>query len=91
MKRALQLNEKDNVATVIETVKRGELVEILWNGICVNKIIVNDEIKKYFKVALIPISKDEVVIKYGEVIGRVNMDRHIGDIIHVDEVRSIKV
>lgn len=91
MKRALQLNENDNVATAIETVKKNETVVILLNGNIVHEVIVNHNINKYFKVALSQINKDGVVIKYGEVIGRANVDLNVGDVVHVDELRSIKV
>ena len=91
MKRAIKLHELDNVATALQSVDMGECVDVVLNGVIVQHVIVNDAINKYFKFALEDLDENTEAIKYGEVIGKTNCKRHVGDLVHVDELRSVKV
>lgn len=91
MKQAIKLNARDTVCTALDTIKAHEMIEVLMDGHVIQHLEVRDSIKKYFKVSLVVQTKDDDVIKYGEVIGKLNHDVQIGDLIHVDALRSIKV
>ena len=87
MKRAIALTERDNVATMLEEVKRGEDVEIMIGE---RKIIIKaeDSIPFGHKIALKDFRRGEKVIKYGEVIGHASKDIDIGKHVHIHNVKS---
>mgnify|MGYP000886972197 CR=1 FL=1 len=91
MKQAIALNERDTVCTVLDAVEAGETIEVLRDGQVIQHLEVKEAVPKYFKVTLVAQSEDDEVIKYGEIIGQLNHDVQIGDLIHVDALRSIKV
>ncbi len=90
MKRAIALTERDNVATMLEEVKRGEDVEIMIGE---RKIIIKaeDSIPFGHKIALKDFRGGEKVIKYGEVIGEAARDIRRGEHVHVHNIRSVMV
>jgi altronate dehydratase small subunit len=89
MKKAIMMNKDDNVATVLEGIKRGETIAVVSTD---NKVIKNmeagEEIAAGHKIAVDSISKEETVLKYGESIGtaadRIDKGMHV----HVHNVRS---
>jgi altronate dehydratase len=92
MKNAIQINEKDNVATVTSDISSGEKIEVLSsNGKVILKIIILEKIPFGHKIAIVDIKKDEKVVKYGEVIGVATRSMRLGDWVHTHNVESAAV
>jgi len=80
--RAIRIDEKDNVATAVCHISKGD--EVLIEGItCKEKIKAAENIPFGHKIALIRIKKGELVIKYGEPIGKATSDIDVGQHVHV--------
>jgi altronate dehydratase small subunit len=89
MKRAVIINTKDNVASLLSDVLENETVHAqLGNDIL--KYTVKELIRFGHKFAVKPIKKGEDVIKYGEVIGRASMDIDTGCHAHVHNIESLR-
>ncbi|MDK2950761.1 MAG: altronate dehydratase small subunit [Kosmotogales bacterium] len=67
MKKAIITSRKDNVATLLESVEKGDMISITGEGRF--KIVANEKISKGHKIALKDFNKNENVIKYGAIIG----------------------
>ena len=87
MIKALLINEKDNTATLLSDTKAGEYVEISNKKEHLKAL--NDIIFGH-KIALKNIKKDEMVIKYGEIIGKATQDIKIGEHIHTHNCVGIR-
>ena len=81
------VNEKDNVATALETLRAGTEVSADVQG-RVEKIRVLSDIPMGHKLALRDIEKGESVIKYGEPIGQSTSKIRCGEYVHVHNVVS---
>lgn len=90
-KRALLMDEKDNVATVLDYICQGESVQLLLKGKAQQEIKVTDEIDCYHKIAVREIKKGEKVFKYGEIIGKATQDIGIGRHVHINNLESVMV
>lgn len=90
-KIALLMNEKDNVATVLDYVYSEELVKVSINGRVFEEIKAIDEIDYYHKIAIKEIRKGDKIFKYGEVIGKATEDINIGKHVHVNNIESVMV
>lgn len=84
---ALKLNSRDNVAVCLEEVRAGDLVDISDGSL----VVARDNIPVGHKIALRDIGLDEPIIKYGEVIGLASTDIHVGEHVHIHNVRSIRL
>lgn len=82
---AIKLNEKDNVAVALETIKTGELASIKN----MQEFSVTKTIPYGHKIALVQIPKDHKIIKYGECMGIATKDIDVGDHVHVSNVRGL--
>jgi len=80
------LNEKDNIAVAMESVESEGTIE-LTNGNTIKSI---DKINFAHKVAILPISKGDKVIKYGEVIGLATEDIAVGQHVHVHNIYTAR-
>jgi len=87
LKSAVVAHEKDNVATAIKDLSKGEkvLIDIYGKEITV---VINDDIPFGHKFAISTINKGEHIIKYGELIGEATEDIDVGDYVHVHNVVS---
>ena len=66
---ALMMDEKDNVVTCVREVKAGETVKFrMGNEEC--EITAKEDIPFCHKIALTRLAADDVVRKYGEMIGK---------------------
>jgi len=81
--KAVVMDEKDNVATAIVSIKKGERVRIGEK-----EIEVLDDIPQGHKFAIREIKAGEVVIKYGEVIGIATKEITPGEYVHIHNVKS---
>ena len=85
--KALVLHEKDNVATLMEDVNKGEEIEIAFQEKKL-RIKAMENITFGHKVSLRDIHKGEQVFKYGEVIGVTVKKIHKGEHVHIDNLKS---
>jgi altronate dehydratase small subunit len=87
--KAIQIDEKDNVATITSDVEPIDEVEILDpQGAIISKTKLTDEIGFGHKIALKPCEKGDEIIKYGEVIGIASESIPSGAWIHTHNVES---
>jgi len=89
-KKAILLNKKDNVVTILSPICKGESIEIVYNGEVVNKLIVLDDVEVYHKIALVPIEAGEHIYKYGEVIGKATQFIKVGQHVHIHNIESAR-
>ena len=83
-RRYVVIDDRDNVATVMETLKKGESIEASTKNITLLK-----DIPEGHKFALSRIPKGEYIIKYGEWIGRATTEIPVGDHVHIHNVEDI--
>jgi altronate dehydratase small subunit len=89
MKRAIIIDPKDNVASLLANVRKNERVQAQL-GEKFLEIEMQDSLLFGHKFALRPIKKGEAVIKYGEIIGRTTQDIAEGGHVHVHNVESLR-
>ena len=77
------MHSKDNCATCLVALAENESVELLGR-----EITIQQQIPTGHKFALYEIKKGENIIKYGEIIGIATDDIHIGEWIHVHNIKS---
>jgi altronate dehydratase small subunit len=81
-KRAIRINPKDNVATLVETAASGDEVAVV-TGPDTQIVTAKEQIPANFKIALVNIARGEAILKYGEVIGEASMDIPRGTKVHL--------
>lgn len=86
---ALQISDKDNVATLLQRATKGSLVTVKGQDNEI-KLEALADIPKGHKIALKDICKGNHVIKYGEIIGMATQDIKRGDYVHVHNLDSIR-
>jgi len=87
-KRALLLNENDDVAMVLSCVSKGEQIDIVSDNDVVKVVIAADDIDTYHKVAVRDLPLGIEVHKYGEVIGVTTEHIKEGHWVHVHNLES---
>lgn len=81
MGKAVLVNDKDNVVTIVSDVKKGEdVVYKIASG--TKQIKSSEDIPYGHKVALAEIAKGSDIIKYGETIGRASSNINAGQWVH---------
>ena len=88
MAKAIIVNEKDNVAVLIEPGEAGKEILIDPGKGTVTVFHALTDIPAYHKAALTDIPKGEAVIKYGEEIGVATADIPKGSHVHIHNVTS---
>jgi altronate dehydratase small subunit len=92
MKKAIQIDGKDNVATVTSDMETGETVEVLSSdGEVIGRPQLLDPVPFGHKLALVDLEKGDRVIKYGEAIGMAAKAIRVGEWLHVQNVESVTV
>lgn len=86
-KFAIVINPKDNVATALETLGAGRVVQVEIQD-RLEEVTLLSEIPKGHKFALRDIEEGGLVIKYGEPIGRSTATIKRGAHVHVHDVVS---
>ena len=91
MENILIMNEKDNVAVCLKDAKANEsvIVERKTGSEKSNITLIND-VPFAHKVALNDIEGGELIIKYGEVIGRATQCIKTGEWVHIHNVESTR-
>jgi altronate dehydratase len=87
---ALQVNEKDNVATVFKDVKAGELIKVYKSDGSYEIVKAVNDIPYGHKISLKQISKNEKIVKYGEIIGIASVDIQKGEHVHIHNIDSMR-
>jgi len=85
--KSIVMNSKDNIATTLEDLTKGEDVKVEIKG-DVKNIKINDDIPFGHKFSIVEIKKGSDVVKYGEVIGMASEDIKKGDYVHVHNLES---
>lgn len=90
MRNAIVISSTDNVAVVVEPVRRGE--PIIWIGPDHRELSITaaTDIPIYHKCALRDIAPGEKIIKYGEHIGEAGAPIRAGEHVHTHNVVSIR-
>ncbi len=89
MKKAIVMDPKDNVATLLADVDKSDVVQVSA-GERVTEVRIQEEIQFGHKFATKRISKGENVVKYGEIIGQATQDINQGHHVHVHNVESLR-
>jgi altronate dehydratase small subunit len=89
MKRAIIVDPKDNVASLLADVQKNERVQA-QSGDQFLEFQMKEPLPFGHKFALKTIKKGEDVIKYGEIIGRTTQDIAKGSHVHVHNVESLR-
>jgi altronate dehydratase small subunit len=91
-KKAIQIDDKDNVATTTSEIDIGEELEVINpNGKVISKPKVSEPIPFGHKIAIRPIAKDETIVKYGEVIGVATQSIESGAWVNTHNVGSVRM
>ncbi len=88
-RKAIVVNELDNVASALTDLRKGEIIEVKVGNI-VYRVRLASDIPFGHKFALKKINRGEHVIKYGEVIGRAVKDIEVGEHVHIHNVESLR-
>lgn len=84
---SIVISERDNVATALVELFRGDVGRYLFQGKTMEIEIV-EEIPQYHKFAICNIQKNEPVRKYGEVIGLAIASISAGAYVHEHNIIS---
>jgi len=89
MKKAIVMDQKDNVATLLTDVDKDDVVQVRV-GEKVMEVKVREKIQFGHKFAMERINKGQNVMKYGEVIGQATKDISEGYLVHIHNVESLR-
>lgn len=90
MVKAILMNSRDNVATLLADVIAGGTVSVtLTNGEVQSEVKARQGIPFGHKVSIKDIGIGEKILKYGEVIGEAKLPIMRGDHIHIHNIKSI--
>jgi altronate hydrolase len=84
MADALVINEKDNVAVALRDIAAGSLVEVQDGTI----VPAAEDIPYSHKLALEDIPAGQVILKYGEPIGKASRDIARGSWVHTHNIEA---
>src|SRR5260370_39463514 len=82
-RRLLFLDPKDNVCTAIAPIPEGSTLQISGNT-----VVIKQNIPLGFKIAGCTIATHEPVIKYGVSIGSATRDIVLGELVHLQNMKS---
>ena len=88
MVKALQLTQDDTIATALQEIDAGQIIEVVLSGQKVGETIAKEKIPYGFKVCVSPMSAGDAVIKYGHVIGKASKDIAPGEMVHVHNIEG---
>lgn len=86
-KKAVVINVKDNVATVVENAIIGDNISFFLAQEMKDIVLVSN-VPCGHKIAISKISKNQDILKYGESIGKALQDIEIGEHVHVHNIAS---
>ena len=92
MKKAIQIDDKDNVATVTGQAGQGEELEVLNpDGAVILQTRTNEAIPFGHKIAIDDLDAGVEVVKYGEIIGVASESIPAGQWVHTHNVKSARL
>jgi len=92
IKKAIQIDSNDNVATTTSHVVAGEQIDVLNpKGDVIHEIIPSENVNFGHKIALKNFEIDDEIIKYGEIIGVASKPIKLGDWVHTHNVNSARM
>lgn len=83
------MDDKDNVATLLKDIKKGEMLSYTEKE-NEQQIELKNDVDFGHKVAISPILKGQEVIKYGEVIGAATTQIQVGEHVHIHNIEGIR-
>jgi len=86
---AIMIKEKDNVATALRDIRKGETISV-GIGDQTKEISIINTIPYGHKFAIKDISKGENILKYGEIMGRATQDIAVGAHAHIQNIESLR-
>jgi len=88
-KKALVMDDRDNVATVLSDIQAGTMITVEVGGKTV-KLVIDELIPFGHKFATKDIQNGEAVYKYGETIGKATEPIKAGQHVHTHNVESVR-
>jgi len=89
VKKAIMIDDNDNVATAIAAINTGDEVEVISSKQeVVYRIKAKDSLPLGHKIALSDIKKGGEVKKYGTPIGKASKNITSGEYVHIHNVQS---
>lgn len=85
----LVMDVKDHVATVLRDMSAGETVRYYKAG-SLETVLLKEAIPFGHKVAIVDIALDEVIYKYGDIIGKATQAIAQGKHVHVHNIAGIR-
>lgn len=90
--RAVMMDPKDNVATLLSDVEAGAIVTVTsTDGNVMKEVEAAQSIPFGHKIAVARIEINKTVLKYGEIIGEATEPIEEGEHVHVHNVKSLRV
>jgi altronate dehydratase small subunit len=86
---AILIKEKDNVATALRDIQRGEEVRVSIDDSEL-RVLIQESIPYGHKFAIRDIARGEHVVKYSEVIGKATEGIGLGDHAHIQNIESLR-
>jgi altronate hydrolase len=83
VKPALVISDRDNVATALEALEAGRVLDVAGRHVAVL-----ERIAPGHKIALVPIASGQPIVKYGSPIGVATADIAAGAHVHTHNVAS---
>lgn len=89
---AIAMNPRDNVATLLSDAEAGAIVVVRSaSGDMMKKVKATQPVPFGHKIAIGKIARNEMVLKYGEVIGQATEPIEKGEHAHVHNIGSLRV
>lgn len=89
-RNAVRLSPKDNVASALVALNKGDTAEVAYHDDPVVKVQILEEVPYGFKLAVVDIKKGEAILKYGMVMGIASMDIKAGQMVHIQNVEGAR-
>ena len=89
LQRAVQLNAKDNVAVCTTKVTAGSEVQITLGETHDQGVVAKSTIEYCNKIALCDINEGDLIVKYGEVIGKATRAIDRGALVNDENITGI--
>ena len=86
---AIQLDNKDQIATALKNISSGEGIRVK-SGEVVSVIDAVEDVPLCHKFAIAKITAGEAINKYGEPIGAASNDIGIGRHVHIHNLKSLR-
>jgi altronate dehydratase small subunit len=83
------MDKKDNVATALIDLYKGESIEINGHEEVLN-LLLNEDIPSYHKFALKDFKIGDKIYKYGQVIGEAICKIQRGEHVHIHNIKSLR-